>query len=120
MPYALVVEDEPRVADLCAKLLRRAGFEPRVVGSAHEAAAELDGSRRVSFLCADIRLPDGSGLDVAASARRLHPEMPILVATALAGDIVTPDGVVLHKPFTLAQFQAAVEEALCAVARREF
>jgi DNA-binding response OmpR family regulator len=119
MRLALVVEDEPRVADLCVRLLQRIGFEPRIVGTVREAMDVLGGAEPLDFAYIDVGLPDGSGLDVAAEARRGRPTMPIVVATGFLRDLGATDGIELHKPFTLAQFQSAVTDALRAVAPTE-
>jgi two-component system cell cycle response regulator CpdR len=120
MGTALIVEDEPRIASLCQRLLARMGMETDIAGTKSQALQALsrEGASYV-FAYVDVGLPDGSGLDVAEEARRLFPAMPILVATGALEDVRTTAGVVLHKPFTLDAFQSAVTDAMRAVAPRE-
>lgn len=110
---ALIVEDEPRVAQLCQKLLAKRGFASVIVSSAAAAAeAVRSGGNAFGLAYVDVGLPDGSGLDVAAEIRRLEPGLPVIVATGSLDEIDAGPAVVLRKPFTLVQFAEAVERAL--------
>lgn len=120
MGQALVVEDEPRIASLCVRLLARMGMTTEVVGTAAAARAALARpDAAFAFAYVDVGLPDGSGLAVAEEARRARPTMPIVVATGALEEVKTSAGVVLYKPFTLDAFQSAVTDALRAVAPTE-
>jgi DNA-binding response OmpR family regulator len=112
MDIALVVEDDPNVARLCVRLLGRSHFESQIVGTAAEAVARLKSDVPLGLAYVDLGLPDGSGLDVANLARQLHPRLPIVLATGSLGDATGAEHVRLQKPFTLDQFQAAVDEAI--------
>jgi DNA-binding response OmpR family regulator len=112
MKQALVVEDEPHVAHLCVRLLARAGFQARAVGTAREAMTLLDTAREpLDLAYVDVGLPDASGLDVASAARRLRPSLAIVVASGAIEAIATPEAPMLCKPFTLSAFQQAIDEA---------
>lgn len=79
----LVVEDDPYVARALELILRRHS-DVVVVGSAGEADVLLAGNSSWSGIFLDIRLPDGSGLDVLRRARVVHPHLPAMVLTGLA------------------------------------
>jgi DNA-binding response OmpR family regulator len=112
MELALLVEDDANVARLCTRLLGRAGYDVRAAATAAEAKALLEGTEDYGIAYVDVGLPDGSGLDVAELARRLRPQLPIVVATGALEDVTGPDDVRLQKPFTLDQFTAAIDEAV--------
>lgn len=110
---ALVVEDRKDIARVASRLLEKRGWTVRVAASRDEALALLAGtSDTFCFAYVDIGLPDGDGLHVAAEARRLRPSMPIVLATGSIGDVPVADEVLLRKPFTLDQFNDAVDTAL--------
>ena len=77
----LIVEDEKRLADSVADLLRSNGMEADVTcdgGSGYEYAA----SGVYDLVILDVMLPVQSGLDVARRLRGDHNGTPILMLTA--------------------------------------
>src|SRR5262245_61538908 len=78
---ALVVEDEPKVADALRRGLQNEGFE---VVLAHSVESALPRLERGGFdvILLDLMLPDGDGFDVLSTLRSRHVETPVLVLTA--------------------------------------
>jgi CheY-like chemotaxis protein len=110
---ALVVEDDPEVARLCVQRLARLEIQAKVVWCRDEALAIL--ARQdlpLAFAFVDTALHDGSGPQIAARAAELRPAMPIVLSSGAIQDVLTADGVVLCKPFTPEQFEAAFDAAL--------
>ncbi len=76
----LVVDDEPGIALLCKRMLVRAGYlvtsltDPR-------AAAEWLKDNKADLLLVDIRMPEVDGFEVIEAARKLQPDLAILVMT---------------------------------------
>lgn len=65
MLSVLLVEDDPAIAELYSLKLRLDGF--RVHHAADLTTADvIFGRARPEIVCVDTRLPDGSGVDVAA------------------------------------------------------
>jgi CheY-like chemotaxis protein len=93
----LLCEDEPLIQMVMVEMLRDFGIEAVEAATAREALAALDSS--IDMLISDVRLPDGSGIDLAGTARQQYPDMPVIFATGL--NIVPPleNSVVLSKPF---------------------
>jgi DNA-binding NarL/FixJ family response regulator len=79
----LVVEDDPSVARAIELILRRGGDVVMVVGTAYEADALLADHSSWSGIFLDLRLPDGSGLDVLRRGRVFHPLTRAMVLTGL-------------------------------------
>ncbi len=67
-PLALIVEDEPYIAESLTFLLERAGLAAEVAG---DGIAALDAVRvrRPAVVILDVMLPDGSGLEVLKAVR---------------------------------------------------
>lgn len=110
---ALVVEDDPEVARICALRLTQLGLDPSVVWAGEAALAALRAEdAALEFVYVDLSLRDGSGARVAAEARRLHPGATIVTSSRSIADVLLADGVVLCNPFTAEQFEAAFDAAL--------
>ena len=79
--HLLLVEDDPRLADLVARLL---GGERHVVERATTGAAalELAAGPGIDAIVLDVGLPDLSGFEVARALRDRGSEVPILMLTA--------------------------------------
>jgi PAS domain S-box-containing protein len=114
----LVVEDQSMLRDAVRRMLDTAGFAVTDVETAEDAlaAARADWP---DLLVTDVMLPGRSGIELAADLQAERPLAVILMSGYTApvlGDGLG-DHVVLQKPFTLAAFLAAVDEALAAPPR---
>lgn len=67
----LLVEDHEHSAKAIARLLGRAGYEVRVVGSVKSALAAAEAAP-FDLLVSDLGLPDGSGNDLMRQLRERH------------------------------------------------
>ena len=73
----LVVEDEPRIAEVLRTALGRAGFVADTVATCADARATLAVNPYDAAIL-DLGLPDGDGLAVIGEARRTGKAIPIL------------------------------------------
>jgi DNA-binding response OmpR family regulator len=82
MSTVLIVDDEPRIAEIAGDYLRHAGFD---VVTAASGAGGLDAAitRRPDLVVLDLRLPDADGIDVARQLRT-RSQVPIIMLTARA------------------------------------
>ena len=80
MKQILIIEDEAILARNLAITMERAGLDVRIAASAVEARERLAGNQ-AGLICADIALGDGDGIDVVASYRRDHPDIPVVIMT---------------------------------------
>jgi DNA-binding response OmpR family regulator len=79
MAHVLIVEDEPAIAESLAFALRRDGFSADVadtLASANDKLAQAD------LVLLDLMLPDGSGFDLIALARRSASRKAIIVLSS--------------------------------------
>ena len=115
----LVVEDEPTIAEMVARYLRRAGYETSVVGDGRAALAAV-GGRRPDLVLLDVMLPGMDGMEVM---RRLREDegttrLAILLLTARGGEADRVAGLrqgaddYVVKPFSPAELIARVEAVL--------
>ena len=102
----LVVEDQPEVLNTVLYLLGQIGFHATGVTTADEAAERLQQGARFDLLFTDIALPgERNGLDLAREARRLAPEMRVLVCSGFTrqsrplGEVIDPGTEFLTKPY---------------------
>ncbi|NTX04032.1 response regulator [Myxococcus sp. CA051A] len=80
----LVVDDEPVVLDICARLLERESDLVVLVAASAEDALPILREQRVDVLVTDKNLPGMGGVELVAEARNLQPTMEALMITAYA------------------------------------
>jgi two-component system OmpR family response regulator len=103
---ALVVEDEPTIADLLRFPLQMIGWEATVVGDGLEAV-RLAREIRPDVLVLDRMLPGIEGLEVLRRIRALQPDVPSLMLTAMDAPSDRIQGLAsgaddyVTKPFTM-------------------
>src|SRR6476660_6501495 len=78
---ALVVEDEPKVAEALRRGLRNEGFEVSLSNTVEGALLQL-ADETFDVILLDLMLPDGDGVDLLSTLRSRHVETPVLVLTA--------------------------------------
>jgi FixJ family two-component response regulator len=75
-----VVDDDAGIRQALSSLLRSVGVRVETFGSAHEFLA-FPRADTPSCLVLDVRLPDGSGLDLPDELRNLDVPLPIIFIT---------------------------------------
>ncbi|MBB6342393.1 two-component system response regulator PilR (NtrC family) [Pseudomonas fluvialis] len=78
---ALIVDDEPDIRELLEITLGRMKLDTRSARNLKEAAEWL--AREPFDLClTDMRLPDGTGLELVQFIQQRHPQLPVAMITA--------------------------------------
>jgi CheY-like chemotaxis protein len=115
----LLVEDEAAVREVAMLILDMLGYDVIEFGEATAARDLLAGDTQVSVLFTDIRMAGPmNGTDLALEARRLRPDLPILLTTGNTGDIAPhvlrrlPGVEVLTKPYGRARLQRILAAAI--------
>lgn len=117
MPLVLVIEDDPTTRLLHSRALSDLqGCTAVAVSSVAEARIML-ASGQVDLLVLDLRLSDGTGLDVLQSVQASQPEAQVLVVSAFPQDLPNTglDSArisVLRKPVAAADLRARVLDRL--------
>lgn len=113
----LVVDDNPAVVETLAGLLERAGAEVGPCVDPRDALAALsDDPEAWTLLITDFDMPHLSGAALAAAARDIRPDLPVLLCTALP-EARRPGGAfdgVVGKPVAADRLVAAAEAAIAA------
>ena len=115
----LVVEDEPRVRQLVAKVLRRRGFVVLEAEDA-EAAMRLFGGQAadISLLLTDVVMPGMNGQDLAAALTADRPDLKVIYMSGFSEDEMSDRGIggvgaaFITKPFTPEVLTMIVEGVL--------
>jgi two-component system, cell cycle sensor histidine kinase and response regulator CckA len=123
VPAALVVDDEPAVRQLVARMLEGQGYRVVCAEGEEEVMQVAARERQLALAVIDMRLRNHSGVEVLGAVRVAHPGVRVLFTS---GD---PDALervrnaestktaVLPKPFTAAELANAVARLLAAQPR---
>lgn len=83
----VVVDDEPAVLDLLARVLQKEGYPVEAFASAHDALARV-ARGRVALLISDIQMPEMSGIELVRQALEEDPNLATIILTGV-GDTGT-------------------------------
>lgn len=115
--HVLVVDDDSATRLMLKRILERAGYECTEAPDA-AAALGLAAAKEYGLVTCDVRMPGGSGLDLVRDLRESHPEIAVLmisamddpVIAAVAGDLGAYGYVV--KPFEMNEILIAAANAV--------
>ncbi|MGH7325954.1 MAG: response regulator [Candidatus Rokuibacteriota bacterium] len=115
----LVVDDDRRLADIVAQVLKSEGYAVDTAPDGMEALARL-AQRQYDVIVTDLRMPKLDGAGLYRELGRRHPALRNRVIF-ITGDGSNPDtrrflaevgAPALHKPFDMDELRRAVGEAL--------
>lgn len=115
----LLVEDEPAVADVAARMLVKLGYEVLTAGNGAEALEvyQREGSR-IDLVVLDMVMPGMGGGEVFDRLREIDPDVRVILASGYSMDgrameILERgcDGFI-QKPFSLGELSAKIREVL--------
>ena len=78
-----IVDDDQSIRFVLEKALVREQFSVRSFSSSREVLSALD-EDEPQVLVSDIRMPGGSGIDLLAKVKALHPGLPVIIMTAFS------------------------------------
>ena len=113
----LVVDDEPAVRAVAARILRRGGYPVLEAGGGEEALL-LASAHEIGLLLTDTLMPGMSGVALADRLRQRKPALPVVYMSGYGAEILGAKGIsvsdpdFLAKPFTAEALLARVRAAL--------
>jgi len=113
----LVVDDEPGIRTALRANFQRHGWRVETASSVREAIRNLEG-KEFDLVVTDMRMPDGTGMEVMRSARDLAPGTAVILLTAYGSvpDAVNAmrDGALdyLTKPISFEQLQSVAAKVM--------
>jgi DNA-binding response OmpR family regulator len=123
-PTLLLVEDDPVLRTFLADNLSADGYELLVADGVRDGLRQLE-YKQPDLALVDLRLPDGSGLDLIARVRaadgvasRLDPSVPLVVLSGRCGELDRLRGFergaddFVAKPFSYAELRLRVAAVL--------
>ncbi len=114
----LVVDDEGAVRDVMCTILTQAGYSCQPVTSGHDALTLLHSDAGFSTVLSDLIMEGMDGLTLLSRIRREHPQIPVVMVTAVHDISVALAAIrngaydYLLKPFEKEQLLAMVRRAL--------
>ena len=114
----LVVDDDASTREVLGEALSLRRFVVRTAPSGEAAEANLAEGDEVDVILTDLRMGRVSGFDLVESARRVRPDIPVVVLTAFGSIELAVDAVkrgafdFLTKPFDLEVVTLALDRAV--------
>ena len=113
----LHVDDHQDTRLLMSALLTDCGYGVITAGSVTEAL-QLAGDIPVDLYLLDVRLPDGTGVELCEKLRALHPRIPVIYYSAYGDDAAVRQALhtcgdsYLRKPLSIAEIEQEIERVL--------
>ncbi len=112
----LVVEDDPAVLSACLDMLSGLGYQVDVAIDGAGALSRLQSTVDYAVLFSDVMMPGGlTGIDLARQAKRLHPNLKIVLTSGYLGEAGMPDDhgfLLLTKPYDQQALARCIRESL--------
>ena len=110
----VVCDDEPALLDLMVRILEKYGYQALATQDPEHALSLIPDA---AMLITDVVMPGISGPVLAARARELRPELPVLYVSGHTQDLLdihgmSHDAVVLAKPFTAERLKKQIDAML--------
>jgi two-component system NtrC family response regulator len=80
-PKILIIDDEPRIRILLEKILTLDGFIV-ITAEDYKSGIQKSETENVVLIITDVKLPDGSGIDLTKKIKAKYPDVEIIVITA--------------------------------------
>lgn len=117
MANILVVDDESSVREMLGILMSKEGHQVSEAADVRSASDMLDRGA-YDVVLSDIRMPDGSGIDVLKTARQADPDTIVILLTAFATTETAVEAMRLGaydyvtKPFNVEELKAKVRKGI--------
>lgn len=123
MPSLIIADDNLEFANFLQEVAKAAGWSVSICGDGHELLRALDEIEESALVLIDIQMPNLDGIEVAMRLRDMDQSRKLrlrfvtggLDVLAVAARVIVEagnydPGKTLHKPISLAQFRAVLDE----------
>jgi DNA-binding NtrC family response regulator len=116
-PRLLVIDDEQRMVDIVAMVLRHDGYHVEAETDPEVALARL-ADEPFDLLITDLRMPGADGIEVLRRVREREPDLPVILMTAHASVATAIEAMKLgavdyvEKPFNNDELKTMVRRAI--------
>lgn len=113
----LVVDDEASIREMLELALKKWGYRTKTAETLREGMTSLERGR-VDLVLSDIKLPDGTGIELLTRIKTLPEKPPILLMTAFGNTDAAVQAMkmgafyYITKPFKLEELKILLERAL--------
>jgi len=117
MAKILIADDQDMMRDSLAATLAREGYEVMAATDGPVAVSKLS-QQRFDLLISDLKMPKMTGIELLAEAKKLRPDMPVVLMTAFATVQTAVEAMKLgaydyiQKPFDGEEIKHLVERTL--------
>ena len=114
-PHLVVVDDESVHRETLEMLLQGSGVVVTGCASADEAMNVLRRGEHVDLMLSDVVMPGTDGLQLFDQARKLRPDLPIVLVTGRDSAmewVVQKGSVALLKPYSIDSLNGVLREYL--------
>ncbi|HQP97307.1 MAG TPA: PAS domain S-box protein [bacterium] len=115
----LLVEDEPAILKMTARMLENQGYVVLAANTPDEAIRlATEHPKKIHLLMTDVVMPQMNGRDLAQRLQVTHPSIQCLFMSGYTADVIAHRGVLdegvqfIQKPFSSADLAIKVQEAL--------
>jgi DNA-binding response OmpR family regulator len=115
--FVLLVEDEPDLRELLSSELEMNGYGVLCAGGGREAY-KVFSENKIDLVISDLKMGLGGGVDLLRNIRQSSVEAPPVILMSGYSDFDDREAhnlgaqFLLHKPFSLERFVAAVHDTL--------
>jgi DNA-binding NtrC family response regulator len=113
----LIVDDEPKICESCAKILSKVGHNVRYALNGYDALKMLE-QERFEVIITDLKMSSMGGMEVLRRVKESYPDTMVIVITGYASVSSAVEVMkmgasdYLPKPFTPDELRAVVRNAL--------
>ncbi|GAA4103575.1 sigma-54 dependent transcriptional regulator [Zhongshania borealis] len=114
----LIIDDEPDIRELLDITISRMGLHTIAVGNVRDALQALSKTENISLCLTDIKLPDGSGLEIVRHIQQNAMCTAVAVLTAYGSTELAVEALkagafdFINKPVSVEQLRSLVKTAL--------
>jgi len=115
--FILLVEDEKELREALKEVLNQAHYHVEAVGNTFQAKEAME-NNKFDLAILDVRLPDGTGIDLLRKVRQTDNDIAVIMMTAFADVDTAVDAIRLgaddfiKKPFDMDELLVRIDEIM--------